>query len=148
MRDSRFPKQHWWEGTCKLMRDTLDSTLIQLWQVAFDSTLNQHCRRKRRWTCLYLAVAAIDWSLGGSDSNTSILFYSYGVIVTTPNNLEVGILPRLASQGNIQLPKYKPQLKRHSSTEVYENTYVFLITSGSTEGTQTATQIQLKRIWL
>ena len=38
MRDSRFPKQHWWEGTCKLMRDTLDSTLIQLWQVAFDST--------------------------------------------------------------------------------------------------------------
>ena len=32
-------------------------------------------------------------------------FYSYGAIVTTPNNLEVGILPRLASQGNIQLPK-------------------------------------------
>ena len=37
--------------------------------------------------------------------DTSILFYSYGVIVTTPNNLEVGILPRLASEGNIQLPK-------------------------------------------
>ena len=40
----------------------------------------------------------------------------------------------------------KPQLKRQSRTEVYENTYVFVLTSGSTEGTQTATQIQLKHI--
>ena len=51
-------------------------------------------------------------------------FYSYGAIVTTPNNLEVGILPRLASQGNIQFPKY----------------------TDTTEETQTATQIQLKHI--
>ena len=57
----------------------------------------------------------------GSDSNTSILFYSYGVVVTTANNLEVGILPRLASQGNIQLPKY----------------------TDTTEETQTATQTTL-----